>query len=192
MVRAIYHLRKYPLKKWLAFILAALIVAVIHEGAHALFATMFGEYEAFHIRPFGMEVTVKTPVDERSGFQWFLISGTSNFLTLALGYVLLVFGNRFAGTTNAFVKACVYYTTFLSLLLDPLNLSIGPFIYGGDATGVAVGLGINQNLIQLVFFLILLANREIIAQKLLPMYNVKTEHLLLRPWFRLKKQLPDT
>jgi hypothetical protein len=153
---------------------------------------MPSEYDAFHIRPFGMEVTFKTPVDERAGFQWFLLSGTSNFLTLALGYVLFVFGNRFARVENMFLKASVYYTTLLSLLLDPLNLSIGPFIYGGDATGVAIGLGVNRNLIQIVFFLVFLVNREIVAQKLLPLYNVKTEHLLLKSWFRLKKRLPDT
>jgi hypothetical protein len=180
------------LKKWLAFLLALLIYFAIHEGAHALFATLFGEYDAFHIRPIGFEVTYQTPVDERYGIHWAFIAGMSTVMTLALGYVLLAFGNQFAGAKNVFLKASFYYTTFLSLLLDPLNLSIGPFIYGGDATGVAVGLGINRYLIQIVFFLIFLANREIIAQKLLPMYNVRTEHLLLRPWFRVKKQRLNT
>jgi len=84
-----------------------------------------------------------------------------------------------------FLKASIYYLTLLGLLLDPLNLSIGPFIYGGDVNGIAVGLDISRYLVQTIFFLILLANRELVAQKLLPMYDVKTEHPLLRPWVQL-------
>jgi hypothetical protein len=174
--------------KWLAFLLAVVVFFTVHEGLHALTATIYGEYEAFHIRPLGLEVTAKTPVDERSGLKWAVFSGTSNLVTLVLGYLLLAFGRRVARSHSVFLKASIYYLTLLGLLLDPLNLSIGPFIYGGDANGIAAGLGISRYLVQTVFFLILLVNRELVAQKLLPTYGVRTRHPLLRPWLQLAHQ----
>jgi hypothetical protein len=101
-----------------------------------------------------------------------------------MGYLLLLLGPRLARSRRWFLKASVYYLTLISLLVDAFNLSIGPFIYGGDVKGIALGLGINRYLVQTVFFLVLLANRELVAQRLLPTYHVKTEHLLLRPWVR--------
>ena len=172
------------MKRWLSFLLALVIFFTVHEGAHAFVAALFGEYEAFHVRPIGLEVTFKTPVDERTGPRWALISGTSNVLTLVMRYELLLLAGRFARSTSVFLKASIYYLTLLSLLLDPLNLSIGPFIYGGDADGIAVGLGISRYLVQAVFFLVLVANRELVAQRLVPAYGVKTTHLLLKPWMR--------
>ena len=170
---------------WLTFLLAVVVFFALHEGLHALMATIYGEYDAFHVRPIGLEVTFRTPVDERSGIRWAFISGISNLATLLLGYVLLLFGRRVARSPGVFLKASIYYLTLISLLFDALNLSIGPFIYGGDANGIAVGLGINRYLVQIFFFLILLANRELVAHKLLPDYGVKTAHPLLRPWIRL-------
>jgi len=173
------------MRKWLAFLLAMVLFIAIHEGLHVLTATIFGEYEAFHVRPSRLEVTVRTPVDARSGIKWAVFSGTSNLATLMLGYLLLASGRRVARSNSLFLKASIYYLTLLGLLLDPTNLSVGALIYGGDVNGIAVGLGISRYLIQTIFFLILLLNREFVAQKLLPMYEVKTEHPLLRPWVRL-------
>jgi len=174
--------------KWLAFILAVIVLVVVHEGTHAVVGTVYDEYEAFHIRPLGFEVTFKTPVSERSGVQWSFISGSSNLVTLTMGYLLLLFGQRFAHSRIAFLKAGIYYLTTLSLLVDPFNLSIGPFIYGGDANGIAAGLDISRYVIQVVFFLVLFVNRELVAQKLLPMYGVRTRHPLFRPWIQLVHQ----
>ena len=67
----------------------------------------------------------------------------------------------------SFFAAILYYITFLFLVLDALNLSIGPFFYGGDVHGIARGLGVHHYVIQLVFFIVLLFNRELIAQKLM-------------------------
>ncbi len=74
--------------------------------------------------------------------------------------------------------------TLISLLADPFNLSVGPFIYGGDANGIALGLGINRYVIQTIFLLVLLANRELVAQKLFPMYDVQVKHILFQPLIR--------
>jgi len=173
------------LKKRLAFLIAVVIFFTVHEGAHALVSSFYGEYEAFHVRPLGMEVTFKTPVEARTGIQWAFISGVSNVVTLALGYVLLMFADKFNRLESTVLKASVYYLTLFGLLLDALNLSIGPFIYGGDANGIAVGLGVSRYLIQLIFFLIFVVNRELVAQRLLPAYNVETRHPFFRPLIKL-------
>ena len=175
------------MKKWLAFILAVVIFFTVHEGAHALIATIYSEYAAFHIGPIGLEVVFRTPVGERIGAKWAIISGISNLATITMGYLLLLFGQRFAHARSMFAKAGIYYWTILSLLLDPLNLSIGPFIYGGDANGIAAGLSINRYVIQAVFLGVFLMNRELVAQKLLPLFGVKTDYPLLRPCIRLKR-----
>jgi len=77
------------MKKWFAFIIAVLLFFALHEGLHALTAMPFGEFEAFQIRPLGMEVTFKTPAAERVGRHWALISGASNLATTLMGYGLL-------------------------------------------------------------------------------------------------------
>lgn len=172
------------MKRWCAFLLAVLVLLAVHEGMHALMAMLYGEYEAFHIRLVGAEVTLRTAVDERSGIQWAFISGASNMATLLMGYLLLMLGERLARLHSVFLRASIFYLTMLSLLSDPFNLSIGPFIYGGDANGIAVGLGINRYVIQAIFLVVLLVNRELVAQKLFPMYDVQVKHILFRPLIR--------
>ena len=170
------------MKKWFAFIAAVVFFFFVHEGLHALTASFFGEYQAFHVRPLGLEVTFKTPVAERTGWHWALISGASSLATILLGYLLLGFGKRIHQLDNSTLKATLYYLTFLGLFLDPLNLSLGPLLYGGDANGIAVGLGIPRWIIQGVFLVLFFINRELIARVLVPAYGVETDHILLRPW----------
>ena len=170
------------MKKWLAFLLALLTYVALHEGAHALVAAMYGELETFRARPLGFEVVLQTPTDERNGVQWAFISGTSNVLTLLLGYSLLMLSEKFNRLQSSFLKVSVFYITFLLLLIDAFNLSIGPFIYGGDVNGIAVGLGVNRYLIQAFFFMVMLANRELAARKLFPAYHVQSRHPLFKPW----------
>jgi len=174
------------MKRWLSFLAAGVLFAVLHEGTHVLMAGIFGEFEPFHFRPFGLEVAFNTPLAERSGIQWALISGMSNLVTLVSGYVLLIYSNKFSQLRNWFWKAVVYYLTMLCLLLDAFNLSIGPFIYGGDANGIAAGLGINRWIIQVFFLLVLLLNRALIEQKLLPAFNVKTGNFIFKPLLKFK------
>jgi hypothetical protein len=175
------------MKKWSTFILAIIIFAIIHEGVHAIIAIAFGEYQSFQIHPYGLEVIFKTPVAEREGIKWGFISGMSNVITLLLGYLMFSFRVKIAHLRNSFLSVLCYWLIVLFLLLDALNLSIGPFIYGGDIGGIIKGLGINQYLVQIMFFAVFLLNRELIAQKLLPVYGIKTRNPLFRPWIKLKK-----
>ncbi len=172
------------MKKWLAFLLAVVILLAVHEGMHALMAMFYGEYEAFHLRPIGFEVQYRTPVEERDGSHWAYISGVSNLVTVLMGYLLLSSGEKLGRLRNVFLKGIFFYLTLISLLADPFNLSVGPFIYGGDVNGIAAGLGINRYVIQTIFLMVLLANRELVAQKLFPMYDVQPTHILFRPLIR--------
>ena len=179
------------MRKWLAFFLALIVISVLHESVHAATAAIFNEPATFHIRPYGLEVIYKTSVNERYGVQWAVIAGASNLVTLFTGYLLLLLRQRFINSKIWLVKGGVFYLTILSLLADPLNLSFGPFIYNGDAVGIAVGLGISRYVIQALFLIVLLVNRELIAQTLFPAYQVHIESLLWRPWIKFGSNTPD-
>jgi hypothetical protein len=166
-------------------LIALAVLSVIHEGMHAISAAIYKKYQSFHIRPYGFEVEYVTAVPQRLDIRWALISGASNLLTCFLAYVLLLQEKRFSRMPSLFVRSLAYWLTFLGLLLDPLNLSVGPSLYGGDANGIAVGLGVDILVVQVIFLGILLLNRELVAQKLIPSYGVQTRHPLLRPLFRL-------
>jgi hypothetical protein len=170
------------MKKYLAVVLALIIFATIHEGMHAVLAMAYGEFEAFHVRPFGLEVTYKTPVEERHGIRWGFISGTSNIATVLLGYLLFAFKTRFEKHQNDFIRALACWLIICLLFLDPLNLSIGSLFYGGDINGIVVGLGISQWVIQGIFFSVFFLNRELVAQKVIPSFGAKTSNPLFWPW----------
>jgi hypothetical protein len=169
-----------------SFLLALTVFALIHEGLHALVAAPLGEYSKFIIKPYGLEVILKTPPEHRAGIEWLFISGTSNVATIALGLFLLSQRERLAQISLPILRAGGYWLTLLALLVDPLNIAIGPFLYGGDAEGISLGLGIHRYLVQFFFFVIFLANRELVAQKLLPAFGVQTNHPLVKPWINLR------
>ncbi len=172
------------MRKLIAITLAVIIFAILHEGLHALAASFYGEYEAFHLRPYGLEVTVKTPVEERQGFQWAIFSGLPNAGTILLGYLLLAERHFLASLHITFLRNLGYWLTLIFLLIDPLNLSIIPLIFGGDVNGIAVGLGVPVLLIQAFALLLLLVNRELVVQALLPAFGVVTSHPLFKPLLR--------
>jgi hypothetical protein len=47
---------------------------------------------------------------------------------------------------------------------------------------MAVGFGINLWVIQGTFMMVFFLNRELLAQKVIPSFGVKTSHPLFRPW----------
>jgi len=175
-------------KRWLAFLLAWAVLAAIHEGTHALTAAWYGVFESFGVTPFGFEVRFLTPVHERSGVHWGVIAGASNLVTVAMGYLLLFLGRGWAHLRGSFATASVFYLTLLALLADPLNLSIGPFLYGGDANGIAAGFCVDRYVVQGVALVLLLTNRELIAGRLFPLYGVEVRHPLFRPLVRWGSQ----
>lgn len=169
------------LRKLFVIAAALAVFAALHEAVHALIAAAFGEYGSAHVRPFGLEVEYTTPVEARRGAHWALISGLPNLVTVACGYVLLALRRPLAGWRLRAGRALAYWMTLVCLIGDPLNLSLGPWLYGGDAHGVAAGLGIPVVVVQAAALVVLLLNRELLAQRLLPAYGVAASHPLLRP-----------
>jgi len=119
-------------RQYLLFSLAVIAFALVHEGAHALSSAAFGEYGRFHLRWYGPEVEYRTPVLGREGLKWGFISGSSSAITILCGFLLFAGRGRIAATDNRIARIGGYYATVLFMLGDPLNLSVGPFIYGGD------------------------------------------------------------
>jgi len=86
-----------------------------------------------------------------------------------------------AWARSLFVRHFGYWLMLVCMLLDPFNLAIGPFIYGGDAEGIAVGLGVSRYVVQAIGLALLLLNRELLVQKVFPLFGVQTRHPLFRP-----------
>ena len=179
-MRAIKVLRKY-----LLLLLALAVFAAVHESVHILTAAAFGEFNGFHLKPYGFEVEFRTPVSERTGVEWGLISGSSNLATIAIDYVMYS-QRRMISLQNSTLYILGYWLTLCFLILDPLNLSVGPFIYGGDVYGVSVGFSVNQYIIQAAFLGLFLLNRELLVQRLIPLYKVETRHPLFQPLLKRK------
>jgi len=172
------------MKKLLTFLIAFLLVVLVHEGAHALVAAAYGELAAFQVHPYGFEVIFKAPISQKQGIEWGFISGASNVITVLWGYLLIFVVKPMANMKNSFMSAVGSWLIVMFLLLDPLYLSVGPFLYGGGMGGIVAGVGVNQYLVQIVSFAIFLINRELVAQVLLPAYGIKTDHPLFKPWVK--------
>jgi len=171
------------LANWL---LALILSMCVHEGIHALVAALAGEYQAFHVRPFGLEVTYTTPVSERHGIKWAFVAGSSNAITILIGYILFAARRRIASSSPSLLRGLGYWAIVLFMLLDPLNLALGTFIYRGDAIGVAVGLGVSRYVVQGISLAVLLLNRELIVREVFAAFRVQTRHPLFQPlaWVR--------
>lgn len=169
------------MKKYLPFVVAVIIYIFVHEGLHALVALPFKEFEAFRVHFYGFEVIFKTPVTEREGLHWGYISGVSNAVTLAIGYIFFISREKLARIKNSFFCALGYWVVFVFMLFDAVNLSLVPFVFGGDIGGIVKGFGVNRYLVQLLSFAVLLINRELIILKVFPLYGIKTKHFLFQP-----------
>lgn len=173
--------------KTVTFVIAFIIVMSIHEGLHLITSLFYNEYSRFVVHWYGFEVVFNTPVALREGFKWFVISGTSNIVTPILGWVMLSSINRFVNRP-IIISATAYWVTVFLLIFDPLNLLLNPFFVGGDALGVALGLGVPVSVVQVSALAVFLVNRELFVSKLIPAYGVETNHPLFKPWFRGKKK----
>ena len=172
------------MKNWVYFVIAVIFYLLIHEGLHAFMALLFNEYETIKIHWYGPEVLFATPVPERtSEIKWFLISGVSNLTTILIGYMLFINKEKFINHRLSSLRGILYYATIVFLLFDAINLSIGPFFYGGDINGISTGLKLKAWIIQILFGAILIFNRKLII-KLMRQFGIKTSNILFKPWYR--------
>lgn len=93
-------MQKRALRKYLMLLLAVAFFAVVHGSIHNLAALVFGEFKEFHLKPYGFEVEFKTPVSERAGVKWGIISGSSNLITITIGYVMFSLRKGMANLQN--------------------------------------------------------------------------------------------
>ena len=145
---------------------------------------IFDEFDKLKIHWYGPEVIYITPVEERiPHIKWFFISGPSNFLTLTIGYTIYLLRSKIINNfhEDIFIMNLLYYVAIVFLLFDAVNLSIGPFIYGGDTLGIAAGLKINPWIIQIFFGIILLINRELIIS-FMKSFGVSSHSILFKSW----------
>jgi hypothetical protein len=172
------------MKKWFYFLIAIILYMMVHEYFHGLISIFFDEYDKFKIHWYGPETIYITPVGERiPGIKWFLISGLSNFFTLAIGYLIFLLRSKIINNfqEDIFIKNLLYSVAVVFLLFDAINLSIGPIIYGGDISGIAAGLNIKRWIIQIFFGIVLLINRELVVS-LMKSYNVYSRNILFKSW----------
>ncbi len=169
------------MRRFFPLIVALLFYFIIHEGLHALTAAIFNEYLAFQVHFYGFEVIFKTPVAERTGIEWGIISGASNAATLLIGYTLFSCSKGLSKVKNIFIRQLSYWAILIFMLFDAFNLSIIPFFFGGDIGGIVQGFGIDRLTVQILFLIVLLINRELIVRKVFPLYGVKTRHVLFQP-----------
>jgi hypothetical protein len=170
------------MRKWFYFLIALVLYMVIHEHLHALMSLLFNEYDKIKLHWYGPEVIYITPVEERiPGIKWFFISGLSNFLTLSIGYLIFLLRSKIVNLKDTLIKNLLYYVAVVFLLFDAVNLSIGPFIYGGDTPGIAAGLNIKSWIIQIFFGVVLLINRELIVS-LMKSFGISSRNILFKSW----------
>jgi hypothetical protein len=173
------------MKNLIYFLIAWILYVIIHEGIHVIAALPYGEFHSIIVHWYGPQVIFNTPVAEREGVMWGFISGTPNIITLALGYTLFLYRGEIKELRKDLIHI-LEYVIIIFMLADAFNLSLAPFFVGGDINGLVECFGINRYLIQFFFFAILLVSRELIAQKLLPEFGIKTKHFLFRKWINLK------
>ncbi len=170
------------MKNWLYFIIALFSYMMIHEGLHAVIALFFNEYNTIKMNWYGPEVVNITSVEERiPGIKWFVISGFSNFITLLTGYLLFILKRKIVSLKHPLIRSILYYIAIVFLLFDAVNLSLGPFLFGGDINGIAAGLKIKSWIIQIFFGAVLLLNRELIV-KFMESFSVSSGSILFKSW----------
>ena len=168
------------MKKWFYFLFALVLYVIIHEHLHVLISIIFNEFDKIKFHWYGPEVLYLTPVEERiPELKWFFISGFSNLFTIAIGYLLFLMRSKILNLKNTPVKNILYYVTVVFLLFDAINLSIGPFFYGGDALGIAAGLKSYPWIIQMFFGIILLINRELIIS-FMRSFGIRSNNILFK------------
>lgn len=124
----------------LSFLAAAVVWDAIHEGIHILVAMYYDEFARIAVVEFLPQVVYETPVDARgSELKWTLIAGLQSFVTVLLGCGMLAARNRFQSPLSGLTVPVLYWTTVVLLLLDPANLALGPFVFGGDGIDIAWG-----------------------------------------------------
>ena len=155
-------------RKYIGIIAAILAYYVVHEGAHLVFALLYGSFKQIVFLGFGVQIDVY--VDQMTDAQLGLFCLAGAAATLITGYVLTACSGVICRSGSKLYRAIMYYVTIVMLLLDPLYLSVLCGLFGGgDMNGIA---RLVPELWARVFFgLVLAGNTVFFLRKVLPTYR---------------------
>lgn len=158
-------------RKWSSLIAAVVLYYVVHEGAHLIFALLFGTFRRIRFAYWGMGIQIVADTEIMSDMQIFVFGIAGIAATLIAGYVFVWKRNRILGSANNVVRAIAYYSTLIFLCLDPFYLSIlYRFVGGGDMNSIVL-IGIPEIAATIFFIILLGVNLFIFIKMIYPAYK---------------------
>lgn len=156
-------------RKCMSLATAIVLYYIVHEGAHAVFAMIYGVFKEVKPVGLGFQVVITEPLLlTKVQFALFNMAGAAATLTAA--YVLVSLTKLICRNANKMVKAICYYTTLVFLINDPIYLSVlCGFFGGGDMNGIIM-FGISEWAARSVFLLIAVLNVYMFAKHVYPLY----------------------
>lgn len=158
-------------RKWISLIAAVVLYYVIHEGAHLIFALLFGAFKKIQFVYWGIGIQIVVDAAVMSDMQLFVFGIAGVAATLIAGYIFVWKRNSILKSTSKVVRAVAYYSTLIFLCLDPFYLSIlYRFVGGGDMNSIIL-IGIPKIAATIFFIILLAANLIIFIRIISPAYK---------------------
>ncbi|MBE6012401.1 hypothetical protein [Anaeropeptidivorans aminofermentans] len=158
-------------RKWISLIAAVVLYYVIHEGAHLIFALLFGTFKKIQFVYWGIGIQIVVDAAVMSDMQLFVFGIAGVAATLIAGYIFVWKRNSILKSTSKVVRAVAYYSTLIFLCLDPFYLSIlYRFVGGGDMNSIIL-IGIPKIAATIFFIILLAANLIIFIRIISPAYK---------------------
>lgn len=157
-------------RKWIGLAAAIVLYFIIHEGAHLVFALIFGVFREIRFMGLGMQIAITDP-QAMTNLQFAVFNAAGAVASLAAAYVLSACARRICKADSKLFKAVCYYVTIALLFTDPLYLSVlCQFFGGGDMNGIVM-FGMSEWTARLIFGVIGLVNLFILIKHVYPTYK---------------------
>lgn len=161
---------KANVRKWVGLLCAVILYYVVHEGAHLVFALLYGVFERVRFTGFGMQIVTQGR-EQFTDLQFGLFNLSGAVSSLLCAYLLVLAAKAICRSSSLPLKAIAYYCTIALLLTDPIYLSVlCGFFGGGDMNGI-VALGIEEWQARLAFGAVGLVNLGLLIQYIYPLYK---------------------
>lgn len=159
------------IRKWTSLIIAIVCYYIIHEGAHLIFALIYGTFQKIRFAYWGLGIQIVTDTAAMTNLQLIIFGIAGTIATLTAGYLLAWKKNAILKSNNKQLRAIAYYTTLILLCLDPLYLSIlYRFVGGGDMNSVLLT-GIPETAAVIFFLALFILNGYLFLKKIYPSYK---------------------
>ena len=156
-------------RQYLGLLSAVVAYYVIHEGAHFVYALLCGVFKQINFMGLGMQIDVYA--ERMTDAQMAIFCMIGSVATLLCGYLLILLIGKIGKLPSKTIKACAYYITIATLLLDPLYLSLlCGFFGGGDMNGIS--LLIPETVARVLYGIILIVNVIVFIKIVLPKYKL--------------------